>query len=239
MNNEKILIGEGIEAGYFKKLVLQGVSFEIYKGGIVGLIGPNGAGKSTLIKVIFGLLKPSKGKIIFQGKDITGRATVKNVKDGISYFVQGGEVFSNLSILENLTLTNFLNKDRGYNNNPLSEVFSLFPELERFKDKRAGLLSGGERKMLALGILLVRRPKLLLLDEPLGGLASSLMKRFIEKIKEINEDLGVSILLVDQNIPQVLSLSKRVYLMKQGKIVLSDTPDNVLKKSVLEEAYFK
>lgn len=237
MKNEIIIRGEDIEAGYSKKPVLQGVSFEIYNREIVGLIGPNGAGKSTLMKVIFGLLGIRKGKIIFHGMDITGRTPLENVKDGMSYFIQGGEIFSNLSVQENLALSVSLIADRKNNNNSFDIVFELFPELERLKGKRAGLLSGGERRMLSLGMLLVKQIKLLLLDEPLGGLAADLMQRFIRKIKQINSDLGISIVLIDQHIPEVFSISDRVYLMKQGMIVLCDTPANITKNRVLQEAY--
>lgn len=239
MKDERILSCSDIEAGYYKKRVLNGISIEIHKGEIVSLIGPNGAGKSTLLKVIFGLLKPTKGKVIFEGRNITGRAPYKNSKDGIGYFIQGGEVFTNLTVIENLSLIQAISDRKSDFRIRIDEIFALFPEIEKFKNKRAGLLSGGERQMLALGILLVKQPRLLLLDEPLSKLSSGLMERFSTKIKEINSNLGISIVLVEQNIPKALSIAKRVYLMKLGEIVLSDTPQNILKNNKLEEIYFK
>lgn len=239
MKDERILTCSDIDAGYYKKRVLNSVSIEIHKGEIVSLIGPNGAGKSTLLKVIFGLLKPSKGEVIFEGKNITGKTPYKNSKDGIGYFIQGGEIFTNLTVMENLTLIQTIGDRKSDTRKRIEEVFALFPEIGNFKNKRAGLLSGGERQMLALGILLVKQPRLLLLDEPLSGLSLGLMERFTEKIKEINSNLGISILLVEQNIPKALSIAKKVYLMKLGEIVLCDTPQNILKKKKLEKIYFK
>lgn len=239
MKNEKILICKDVEVGYYKKRVLNGVSIEINKGEIVSLIGPNGAGKSTLIKTIFGLLKPLKGRVFFEGKDITGRNPYRNSRDGIGYFIQGGEVFTNLSLIENLTLIQDISDNKLNIRERIKEVFNIFPELKKFKSKRAGLLSGGERQMLALGILLVKQPRLLLLDEPLSGLFSKLMDRFMERIKKINNNLGISILLVEQNIPRAISIARRVYIMKLGKMEFCGTPDEIRKGRILEEAYFK
>jgi branched-chain amino acid transport system ATP-binding protein len=236
--DDTILKLENIEAAYYKKKIIDGVSLEVRRGEIVSLIGPNGAGKSTAIKVIFGLLRPQSGKVIYEGKDITNRLPSLNVRNGIGYLIQGTSVFTNLSVIENLTLS-ASQVDSSNMVSKIGEVFDLFPELMKHSNKRAGLLSIGEQKILSLGMLLIRKPKLLLLDEPSVGLAPILANRLIAKIKEISSGQGVSILLVEHNIPYVLSVSNYVYLLRQGKIVFFDTPKQIIEEKLLEDEYFK
>ncbi len=239
MSNDKILWGIDIVAGYNKKTVLQGVSFEIYEKEIVALVGPNGAGKSTLIKTIFGILKPKSGKVYFKEKDITGKNPYENSRNGIGYFIQGGEVFTNLTVMENLFFPKYINKKLEIEN-ILKEVFALFPEMEKFKNKRVGILSGGERQMLALSILLMKKPELLLLDEPISKLAPIWKDMFIERLKELREKWGLSIIFwVEQDIPKALAVSDRVYVMKLGKMEFCGTPEELKQGKKLEEAYFK
>jgi len=239
MNSQKILEAKEIVAGYNKKMVLQGVSIELYEKEVVALIGPNGAGKSTLIKTVFGILKPKAGKIFFKGEDITGREPYKNSLNGMGYFIQGGEVFTNLTVMENLLIPQYIDKNLE-KENLLDEVFSLFPELKSLNDKRAGILSGGERQMLALGILLMKKPEILLLDEPISKLAPIWKNKFIEKIKELKEKWGLSIIFwAEQDIPKALAVADRVYVMKLGKMEFCGTPEELRQGKKLEEAYFK
>jgi len=232
------LVTKEIEASYGKKKVLHGVSIEVREGEIVSIIGPNGAGKSTLLKVVFGLLKPTRGNVYFFGRDVTGKSPRQNIAEGMSYFIQGGEVFTNLSVEENLELGCYISNENLSIEKRKKEVFELFPKLADYKNKRAGLLSGGERQMLALGMLLMRKPKLLLLDEPSAGLAPVLVKQLTERIKEIRDRLGISVLLVEQNILQALSISERVYLLRMGKVEACDTPENIMREKMVEKIFF-
>ncbi|MDI6794639.1 MAG: ABC transporter ATP-binding protein [bacterium] len=236
-SNSLLLTVGNVKASYYKKEILHGVSLELRKGEIASLIGPNGAGKSTLLKVIFGLLKPTEGKVIFQGEDIAGHSPYLNVKQGIGYFIQGGEVFTDLSIAENLELS-YYQREKAPFKERKDEVLELFPALKKETTKRAGLLSGGERQMLALGMLLIKRPRLLLLDEPSAGLAPAIVKSLIDSIKEIRDKFSTSILLVKQNIREALRISDRCYLLRAGKIEVEDTPENILENGELEKAFF-
>jgi len=237
VSSDGILSVENIRASYYKKEILHGVSISVSDREIVSLIGPNGAGKSTLLKVIIGTLASQEGNVHFLDEDVTNLAPHLRVKKGIGYLIQGGEVFRNLTVLENLELGGFDLPKSEYKGR-LDEVFGLFPILVRMKSRRAGLLSGGERQALALGIILMRRPKLLLLDEPSAGLAPSLVKQIIAKIQRINTDFGISILLVEQNIGEALKISERVYLLKNGEIVGEEKPESLAQEERLEEVFF-
>lgn len=226
-----------IYASYHKKEILRGISIHVSDGEIVTLIGPNGAGKSTLLKVIIGTLTPREGSVHFLNEDVTNLSPHLRVKKGISYFIQGGEIFSNLTILENLemggfNLPNHIVKER------MGEVFELFPHLSEMEDKRAGLLSGGERQSLALGIILMKHPKLLLLDEPSAGLAPSLVKQMLAKIQQIKNNLKISIILVEQNVGESLSISDRTYLLKNGKVINEGNPEDITKNGFFDEVFF-
>lgn len=238
MNDNLILKTEDIESAYIKKKILFGVSIEIKNGEIVSIIGPNGAGKSTLFKTIVGILKPLNGCVIYNGKDITGRSLYENVKEGIGYLIQGRPVFTNLTVLENIELSAEVSLN-GENKKRIKEMFNLFPELEKYKNRRAGLLSGGEQKMLSLAILLVQNPKVLLLDEPSLGLSPILAKRITEKIKKINKQFSIPVILIEQNIPNALSISDRVYLLRLGKCIFSGTPKQIIENKILQDEYFK
>jgi len=226
-----------IYASYDKREILHGVSIEIKEREIVALIGPNGAGKSTLLKVISGVLIPRSGNISLFDKDITFLPPHLRVKIGIGYFLQGGKVFPGLSVYDNLNLggmylSNRLLKER------VEEVLKIFPVLREKFSVRAGLLSGGERQMLALGMVLVNKPKLLLIDEPSAGLAPLLVEKVIDQILEINYMYNISILLVEQNIKEALRISHRVYLMKEGHIIEEGKPQEKITERVIETAFF-
>ncbi len=225
---------ENIYASYGKKEVLNGVNIEVKKGEIVSLVGPNGAGKSTLLKTIMGFLRPIRGKIFFNGKDITKLSVYDRANIGIGYLFQGGSIFSNLTVNDNIKLAS---RDSLINN---KNVYKLFPELEDYQEIRSGLLSGGLKQMLSIAILLVREPILILLDEPSAGLAPAVVKSLIEKIKEINQQNGITILLVEQNIRQALQISNRAYLMKNGVIASEETiPEKLLEEEKFEKIFFE
>ncbi len=219
-----MLTAENISSGYTEVDILQGVSMQVKPGEIVAIIGPNGAGKSTLLKTIFGLLHPRQGNITFNDKPIAGLRPHKIVKSGISYVPQVKNVFPSLTIQENLEMGAFIRRD-NYSSR-LEEVYALFPTLCERRTERAGLLSGGQRQMVAMGRALMLDPRVLLLDEPSSGLAPRLVAMIFEKILEINAT-GVSIVIVEQNAREALKMSHHGYVLAMGKNVL-DGPGQAL-----------
>ncbi len=216
-------------AGYGKKEVLHGIDFTLENGEIVLIIGPNGAGKSTFLKAIAGIIKPFKGEIIFEGKDISCLSAHERAKNGIIYFWQGGEIFKLLTVRENIELTGEFSP----------EIYKIFPQLQPHEKKRAGLLSGGLKHQLALSMCFNLKPKLLLLDEPSAGLAPNLVSEIMEKIKEINQKYNVGILLVEQNVKEGLKIADKVILMKMGEIVKEEHPDVIKSTDVLDKIFFE
>ncbi len=235
--NSFVLSTENIYASYYKKEILHGVSISVKDGEIVSIIGPNGSGKSTLLRVIIGTLFPQEGNVHFLKEDVTRLPPHLRVRKGIGYFIQGGEVFRNLTVLENLELGGFDLPKSEYKEH-LDEVFRLFPILGDMKSRRAGLLSGGERQALALGVVLMRHPRLLLLDEPSAGLAPSLVKQTLAKIQQVNTDFGTSILLVEQNVMEAVKISERTYILSDGQIVGEEESETFSQGEKLEEVFF-
>ncbi|MDP3042946.1 MAG: ABC transporter ATP-binding protein [bacterium] len=207
-----------LKAGYNGMEILRGVDLEIKPGEIAALIGPNGAGKSTLLKSVFNLAEIYSGKIIFKDKDIVKLPTHSLIYEGISYVPQGRQVFSDLTVLENLEMGAFsLNNDELIKRN-IADVFNKFPSLKEKQDDYAFTLSGGQQQMLAIGRALIQDPELLLLDEPSLGLAPKTRKEIFEKIIEIKNE-GISILMVEQNAKQAVAIADKTYVMENGKIV--------------------
>lgn len=215
-----------IHAGYNGREILRGTTLKINPGEIVALIGPNGAGKSTVLKVVSGFIIPKTGSIIFNGEDITNLPINKRISLGIGYFLQGGEVFQDMSVYENLSMGGG-NLKRNIFKERLDDTLTLFPSLRDKLNKRAGLLSGGERQMLALGMIMLNRPKLLLLDEPSAGLAPGLVKRIMEKIVEINKTYEIAILLVEQKVDEALQIAERGYLLKNGEVAFEGKSEEI------------
>jgi ABC-type branched-subunit amino acid transport system ATPase component len=223
-----------IVAGYGETEILHGVSIAIEKGHVVTIIGPNGSGKSTLLKAIFGLIKPKKGQVLFQGKDITGLAPETVVRRGLCYVPQSSNIFPSLSINENLEMGAFIRTDDFRQR--LEEMYLLFPDLAGRRKDRAGTLSGGQRQMLALARALMLDPALLLLDEPSAGLAPSMVGSVFEKILGINRS-GVAILLVEQNAREALQLSSWGYVLASGRNQLEDRGENLLSNPDVTRLY--
>jgi len=235
-SKEIILRAENLYASYQKLEILKGVNIELRKGEIVALIGPNGAGKSTLLKVLAGVLKIKSGKIWMKinGKmeDITDKDTRYRVFNGIGYFVQGGEIFPNLTVKENLELC-LMNLPKKIINEKIEEVCSFIPDLKRVMFQKAGLLSGGERHLVALGMTIIRSPKVLLyLDEPSAGLSPVFTKKILEIIRRLKDNLRACILLVEQKIGDVLKIADRVYIMKHGKIEKKFLPWEITEEEI-------
>jgi branched-chain amino acid transport system ATP-binding protein len=238
MARERLLELRRVVAGYHKKEVLGGVSLHVGRGEIVALLVPNGAGKKTTLKTITGFLRPSAGSVAYEGRDLDGARPSDTVRQGIALVPQGGRVFAPLSVLENLELGAYLLPGHEEFERRLQDVYALFPRLRERQRQAAGLLSGGERQMLAIARALVLRPKLLLLDEPSEGLSPLLVREVIARLKEIQRTFGTTILLVEQNVRAALGIADRVYVMRLGEVVLEeDCPERLLDSERLRQAY--
>ena len=215
-----------LETGYANKQVLFGMSLSVYEGDIVALIGPNGAGKSTVLKSVCGLISPWDGEILFNGDTINGSNPAQNAARGITFAPQGDRVFADLTVMENLQIGGF-QLPRGELNTRIDQMFQVFPLLKSRVRQNAGKLSGGEQQMLAIARALLPKPKLLMLDEPSLGLSPNLVKDVFEKIIEINNDVGVSFLIVEQKVREVLEISNRVYSLRLGKVAFEGFPEDL------------
>ena len=211
------------------------VSFEVKQGEIVSLIGANGAGKTTILRTISGLVRPSNGQIIFEGKNIEKAAPQKIVADGLSQVPEGRHVFSGLTVQENLDMGAFLRKDSTLKDD-FEQIFAKFPILKERRNQDAATLSGGEQQMLAMGRALMSKPKLLLLDEPSMGLAPIFIKEIFSIIQEIQAQ-GTTVLLIEQNAKMALSIANRGYVLETGKIVLEGTGQELLASEAVRKAY--
>jgi len=234
--SETVLDVEGIHTYYGAIEALKGISLEVREGEIVTLIGSNGAGKTTTLRSINGLNHPRRGKIVFQGNDITTTPAHQVVKRGISQSPEGRKLFSRMSVVENLEMGAFQRTDRANFKGDMDRVLSLFPRLAERKSQKAGTMSGGEQQMLAIGRALMAQPKLLLLDEPSMGLAPILVEKIFEIIKEINEQ-GTPILLVEQNALMALDVADRGYVLETGRIALADDANALKKNEQVRKTY--
>jgi branched-chain amino acid transport system ATP-binding protein len=216
-----VLAVEDVHTYYGSIEALKGISIEVREGEIVTLIGANGAGKTTALRSINGLNHPRRGRITFQGSDITQTAPHEIVKNGISQSPEGRKLFPRMTVIENLEMGAFQRKDKANFKDDMDRVFTLFPRLAERKSQKAGTMSGGEQQMLAIGRALMARPKLLLLDEPSMGLAPIFVEKIFEIVKEINEQ-GTPILLVEQNALMALDAADRGYVLETGRIALAD-----------------
>jgi len=226
-----------IQSYYGQIHALKGVSLEVKEGSICCLIGANGAGKSTTLMSISGIQRITSGDIEFQGKPINGRAPEEIVRRGIVQVPEGRRIFPLLTVQENLTLGAYLRKDKKRINDSLMRVFSLFPILEERRKQVGGTLSGGEQQMLAIARGLMSTPRLLLLDEPSLGLAPLIVEHIMGIIRQIREEQGVTILLVEQNAQAALELADYGYVIETGRVVLEDKARSLLENPKVREAY--
>lgn len=214
---------------------LKGISLKVREGEIVALIGANGAGKSTTLNAVSGLVPTTAGNIVYQGRSITGRAPHTIVREGIVQVPEGRAILTTLTVSDNLELGGFVRRD-SEKDKDMDAVFARFPVLKEKAGEPAGILSGGEQQMLALGRALMARPKLLLLDEPSMGLAPLIVRDIFNIILEINKG-GTAILLVEQNAKMALKISSRGYVIETGRIVLEDSAENLLHNPKVIAAY--
>jgi len=227
---------QNLKSGYDGMEVLHEIDFEVKPGEIVAIIGPNGSGKSTLLKSVFNLCEIYSGKIVFKNKDITKLPTHYLIYEGISYVPQGRQVFSNLTVRENLEMGAFIMEDHELIKRNIVDVFEKFPFLKEKQNDYAFELSGGQQQMLAIGRALIQDPELLLLDEPSLGLAPKTMKEIFEKIQEINKH-GVAIIIVEQNAKQAVDIANKTYVLEDGKIALKGGKE-ILRDERINAIYF-
>lgn len=222
------LSASGLRAGYGSKTVLQGIDISLAAGEVLAILGHNGAGKSTLARTLFGIVPVSAGRVTHHGSDVTGRAPDRSVSAGVSFVPQGHGVFKTLSVRRNLALGGYALQSRPDGERHAAEtiemIFGLFPILRERLNQLAGTMSGGQQQMLAIGIALMQRPNVLILDEPSIGLAPNLVDRVMQGIRHINRRLGVSVLMVEQSVNHALKIADRVVLLKAGEKVYDGDP---------------
>mgnify|MGYP003587211647 CR=1 FL=1 len=228
---------KNLEINYGAIKAVRGISLNVGTGSIVALIGANGAGKSTTLKCISGLIKPKGGSIKFSDKEITGLSPDKIVELGISHVPEGRLIFSNLTVEENLLMGAYTRKKKSDYENEFELVFGLFPRLKERLKQQGGTLSGGEQQMLAISRALMSKPKLLLLDEPSLGIAPKLVTQIFDKIVALNNDNGITILLVEQNANYSLSVSDYAYVLETGSIYIEGSSEDLLKDERIRKAY--
>jgi len=216
---------------------LHSISIRVPRGSIVTLIGANGAGKSTTLRAISGIARANGGTVSFEGEQITNKSPHEIVARGVSHVPEGRMIFANLSVRENLQMGAYRRRDRENFAKDFDYVFSIFPRLKEREKQTAGTLSGGEQQMLAIGRALMSKPKCLMLDEPSLGIAPLLVKTIFEKIVEVNKQLGITILLVEQNANLALEISNYGYVLETGSIILEDNSAALRANAKVRESY--
>jgi branched-chain amino acid transport system ATP-binding protein len=233
---ETLLSVKRLESGYGKIRVLHGVDMQIAAGEVVALLGPNGAGKTTMLRALSGLLPVNAGEVRFDGKDFTNITPRDAARAGLVHVIEGHRVFTQISVADNLLLAGY-DLSRGERTSRVEEALSYFPEIAEKRNERGGALSGGQQQMLTVAQGLVRRPRLLMLDEPSAGLSPVLVDRVLDVIKKLQQQ-GTSVLLVEQLLEKALACADRVYALVQGHVVLEAPTSEDDLPHRLERAYF-
>ncbi|MCH7662267.1 MAG: ABC transporter ATP-binding protein [Chloroflexi bacterium] len=234
--SEPILQLDNVTTHYGPILMLKEVNIEIRPGEIVCLLGGNASGKTTTLKTILGMVSPTEGDVILDGKVVSGLTTTEIVSRGISMVPENRRLFKRMTVRENLEMGAYLRSDKKGQEEDLDKIFDLFPRVKERLNQRAGTLSGGEQQMVAIGRALMSRPKVLLMDEPSMGLAPILVQQTFDIIQQINEQ-GTTVFVVEQNANMALSIATHGYVLQTGKIVLADTAKNLLENEMMREAY--
>ncbi len=206
-------------AGYYRDLnILQGVNLTVEKGKMTAVLGANGVGKSTLLKAVYGFLKPNQGQVLLDGTDVVGTPTHRLINLGVSYIPQQTGIFKEMSVEENLMLGAWtFQRDKARIHLKMEENYELFPALREKRKQRAGLLSGGQQRMVEVGRTLMTDPKLILVDEPTAGLAKLLSREVYQMLVDLRDRAGLTIMLVDQEIRQALKIADHVYVLELGR----------------------
>jgi branched-chain amino acid transport system ATP-binding protein len=226
-----------IETYYGPTMAIRGVSFDVTQGEIVTILGANGAGKTTILKTISGIMDPQKGSVSYQGREIQKMDPDRVVGLGISLVPEGRELFPFLSVRDNLKVGAYTRRDHAAVVSDIERIFDYFPSLRERAGRPAGMLSGGEQQMVAIGRALMARPKMILLDEPSLGLSPKLVKEIFEIIVRINRENGTTIVLVEQNANVALQVAHHGYILELGRIVMADTGAALLQKDDVREFY--
>lgn len=232
-----LLSVEGLTAAYYKKEVLRGASLAVAPGEVVTLIGANGSGKSTLLKAVAGFIRPSAGRVLFDGEDITHIRPHELAGRGIGFLLQGGMIFPSLTVMEHLRVATQA-KGAAHLKERWEYIEGTLPSLPRLAGTRAGLLSGGEKQLLALSMLLAQKARLWLLDEPSAGLAPPLASAVTDVIRRASRDEQVAVLLVEQNLSEGLRVADRVYVLRNGLTCADDRVGALLNQGSLEALFF-
>jgi branched-chain amino acid transport system ATP-binding protein len=233
---EPLLKLSGINTFYGLIHILQDVELEVGEGELVSLLGGNASGKSTTLKTILGIVRPKTGTVSFAGENVTGRSTSHRIARGMAIVPENRRLFGPMTVLENLELGAYLNRDGKGRKDDFERVYSLFPLVYERRSQLAGTLSGGEQQMVAMGRALMSHPKLLLMDEPSMGLAPVLVERSFEIIQQVHE-AGVAMLVVEQNANMALSIADRGYVLSTGRVVLQGKASDLLEDEDLRKAY--
>ena len=228
---------QDLEASYGPVTALQGISIEVPESGIVTLLGANGAGKSTTLKCISGVVRPKNGTIEWKGQQIGGRSPNWITRSGVAQVPEGRRIFKDLSVSENLIMGAYTRKDRAAIAQDQERVFELFPRLKERSKQLGGSLSGGEQQMLAIGRGLMARPSLLLLDEPSLGLAPILVRDIFEALLKLNQEWGLALLIVEQNMTMALKVSQFGYVMQLGQVMVSGPAETLRNDKKVFESY--
>jgi branched-chain amino acid transport system ATP-binding protein len=226
-DNSPLLEVRGLSAGYGRRQVVFDVDFSVGKGEIVTILGHNGAGKTTTLKSVFGLIKPLSGSVLYRGQEIVGRAPVENVREGIAFTPPERYVFPDLSVLNNLKLGGFTEKSEARRRERLERIYEMFPILEERSKQLAGTMSGGQQRMVGLGIALMGDPEVMLLDEPSLGLAPSLVDQLMDTVRKLADEDGISVVLLEQNVAVALEHADRAYIMRSGRVILEEPADTM------------
>ena len=232
-----LLALENVSVNYGGIQAVRGVNLEVNTGEVVTLIGANGAGKSTLLKAVFGLIPIWHGQIFYDGAALASPKPRELLRSGIAYVPQGNRVFTDLTVQENLEMGGTTLPTKKAISEGMERVFALFPALKERLKQRAGTLSGGEKQMLALGNALILAPKLLLLDEPSLGLAPPMVSQAFGRIQQISRDSGMTVVIVEQKVREVLKIANRVYVLRTGQISFTGAADALNDEAKLREVY--
>ena len=228
---------EDLSVAYGGVQAVRGLSLEVRPGEIAALLGANGAGKSSTLMALVGSVKPKSGRVIFEGRDITGTPPDRLVTQGISMIPEGARVFARQPVEQNLRLGAYTVRDERVYGERLERVYTLFPRLKERRTQLAGTMSGGERQMLAIGRALMSGPRLLLIDEPSLGLSPLLVEQVFDALAALNRDDGLSVLLVEQNMAQALEVAARAYVMQSGRVALSGEAAELAASDEVRKAY--
>jgi branched-chain amino acid transport system ATP-binding protein len=220
-----VLALDELAAGYGRRPVVHGVSLSVNRGEIVSVLGHNGAGKTTTLKTIFGLLRPISGRVLYQGSDLSGASPAQRVRLGMSYIPAEKYVFPNLSVAVNLRLAALQERSNATRESRLERVHDMFPILEERHDQLAGTFSGGQQRVLSVGMALMSDPQLMLFDEPSLGVSPAIMQQILVSFRQLADERGCAVVLVEQNVGHALREADRVYVMRSGRVLLEESAE--------------